>query len=171
MAAYTAGVMTHITCRLTAKKRDQPRNPTLGNRVWATFFNMLLMLTPSETAPPERTRKRTWNENVPKIIDMINSTINHFFKLLSAFCWFRTIAVSECCLIKLLPCILFENYIYILALEMASPGNRHCANCIGTLSFPACFYYGALISNEKGHCRETCIRHPWTMYVPAKRNK
>jgi len=27
---------------------------------------------------------------------------------------------------------------YILELEMASPGNwQHCANCIGTLSFPA----------------------------------
>jgi len=29
--------MTHITCRLTAKYRDQLWNPTLGNRVWATF--------------------------------------------------------------------------------------------------------------------------------------
>ena len=29
--------MTHATCRLTAKNRDQLRNPTLGNRVWATF--------------------------------------------------------------------------------------------------------------------------------------
>jgi len=28
------------------------------------------------------------------------------------------------------------KYIYILVLEMASPGNQHCANCIGTLSFP-----------------------------------
>jgi len=28
--------MTHVTCRLTAKKRDQLWNPTLGNRVWAT---------------------------------------------------------------------------------------------------------------------------------------
>jgi len=26
--------MTHITCRLTAKNREQLRNPTLGNRVW-----------------------------------------------------------------------------------------------------------------------------------------
>jgi len=28
--------------------------------------------------------------------------------------------------------------IYILAseVEMASPGNQHCANCIGTFSFP-----------------------------------
>ena len=41
----------------------------------------------------------------------------------------------ECCLIKLLPWILFEKFIYILALEMASSGNQHCANCIGTLSF------------------------------------
>ena len=30
--------MTHVTCRLTAKNRDQLQNPTLGNRVWATFF-------------------------------------------------------------------------------------------------------------------------------------
>jgi len=30
--------MTHVTCRLTAKNRDQLRNPTLGNRVWATFI-------------------------------------------------------------------------------------------------------------------------------------
>jgi len=29
--------MTRITCRLTAKNRDQLRNSTLGNRVWATF--------------------------------------------------------------------------------------------------------------------------------------
>ena len=29
--------MTHVTCRLTVKNRDQLRNPTLGNRVWAIF--------------------------------------------------------------------------------------------------------------------------------------
>ena len=29
--------MTHVTCRLTAKNRDQLRNPSLGNRVWASF--------------------------------------------------------------------------------------------------------------------------------------
>jgi len=29
--------MSHITCRLTAKNRDQLLNPVLGNRVWATF--------------------------------------------------------------------------------------------------------------------------------------
>ena len=36
MAAYRRFV-THITCRLTAKNWDQLRNPTLCNRVWATF--------------------------------------------------------------------------------------------------------------------------------------
>jgi len=30
--------MTHVTCRLTAKNRDQLRNPTLGSRVRATFL-------------------------------------------------------------------------------------------------------------------------------------
>ena len=36
MAAYRR-FMTHVTCRLTAKNRDQLRNPTLGNRVGSTF--------------------------------------------------------------------------------------------------------------------------------------
>ena len=30
--------MTHVTCRLTAKNRDQLQNPTLDSRVWTTFF-------------------------------------------------------------------------------------------------------------------------------------
>ena len=30
--------MTHVTCRLTAQNRDQPRKPTLGNRVRASFL-------------------------------------------------------------------------------------------------------------------------------------
>ena len=37
--------MTHITCRLTAKNRDQLWNPTLGNRAWATFtFTFIFIL-------------------------------------------------------------------------------------------------------------------------------
>jgi len=36
-------------------------------------------------------------------------------------------------LIKLLTYILFEKYIYILALEMASTWNQHGASCVGTL--------------------------------------
>ena len=30
--------MTHVTCRLTARNRDQLRNPTLGNQL-VTFMN------------------------------------------------------------------------------------------------------------------------------------
>jgi len=37
---------------------------------------------------------------------------------------------------KLIPYILFEKRIHILSLEMASPGNQHCANCIGTVLVP-----------------------------------
>jgi len=41
--------MTHITCRLTAENRDQLRNPTLGNRVWATL-NFLAYVSVSLSA-------------------------------------------------------------------------------------------------------------------------
>ena len=40
----TARVMTHVTCRLTTKNRDQLRNPTLGNRVLAIFTFLLLII-------------------------------------------------------------------------------------------------------------------------------
>ena len=33
-------------------------------------------------------------------------------------------------------CRVYVTVGFILALDMASPGNQHCANCIGTLSFP-----------------------------------
>jgi len=69
---------------------------------------------------------------VPKIL--INDTVC-FLKLQSAFWQFQIVTVSECCLVKLLPYNLFEKCITILALELASPGKRHCASCIGTLSF------------------------------------
>jgi len=36
--------MTHVICRLTANSRDQLRNPTLGNRVWATFTFFILVV-------------------------------------------------------------------------------------------------------------------------------
>jgi len=41
--------MTHVTCRLTAKNRDQLRDPTLGNRVWATF-TLFTMSRPNDRA-------------------------------------------------------------------------------------------------------------------------
>ena len=59
-------------------------------------------------------RKRKCSENYTKWHDKFI-----FFKLQSAFCWLQTITVSECCLIKLLPYILFEKCLYILTIEMA----------------------------------------------------
>ena len=46
--------MTHVTCSLAAKNRDQLRNPTLGNRVWATF-----------TSPYSITERRLPDELTP----------------------------------------------------------------------------------------------------------
>jgi len=44
MAAYTAGFMTHVTCRLTAKTRDQLRNPKLGNRVRGYLYLLFYLM-------------------------------------------------------------------------------------------------------------------------------
>jgi len=54
--------MTDVICRLTAKNWVQIRNPTLGNRVWATFTFLVIqyfgeavlrpsLLRPGATAP------------------------------------------------------------------------------------------------------------------------
>jgi len=48
----------------------------------------------------------------------------------------------------LLPYILFEKYTYILALGMAGQWKQHCANCIGTLSFPI----GAMVQATQAGC-------------------
>jgi len=37
MAESNGRFMTHVSCRLTAMNRGQIWNPTLGNRVWASF--------------------------------------------------------------------------------------------------------------------------------------
>jgi len=46
--------MTHVTCSLTAKNRDQPRNPTLGNQAWATFFTNWLNTAAYTQSDPQR---------------------------------------------------------------------------------------------------------------------
>jgi len=49
--------------------------------------------------------------------------------------------------------MLFEKYIYILALEMASPENQHCASCIGTLSFPIGPTYRVTLTVAQFRCQ------------------
>jgi len=38
LAESNGSLPTRVICRLTAKNRDQLRNPTLGSRVWDTFI-------------------------------------------------------------------------------------------------------------------------------------
>jgi len=53
--------MTHVTCRLTAKYRDQLRNHTLGNRVWATFIAL-----PDRNVPYRLVRPRPGRAGAPR---------------------------------------------------------------------------------------------------------
>ena len=46
--------MTHITCRLTAKNRDQLRNPMIGNWVWVTFTFFHLQTTHMKKRMPRQ---------------------------------------------------------------------------------------------------------------------
>ena len=72
------------------------------------------------------------NESVPKII--INDTRNLFLTAMSIS------VISNHNSFRLLfdksaSVYFIGKYIDILALEMASPANQHCANCVGTHSF------------------------------------
>jgi len=49
--------MTHITWRLTAKNRDQLRNPTRGNRVWTTFTFFITDVAPRRSGRRSATPK------------------------------------------------------------------------------------------------------------------
>jgi len=97
----------------------------------------------------------TENDRVPKII--ITDTINSLLNCDQQFFEISNHNSSRVLFDKIASCILFEKHIYISALEMSSPGNRHCANCIGTLSFPvktaqmpsSVCIFGVLVELEK----------------------
>jgi len=65
---------------------------------------------------------------VPKII--INDTINLFLQTAISI-----LVISNHAGFQVLFDKIVSVYFCILALEMVIPGNRHCASCIGTLSF------------------------------------
>ena len=99
------------------------------------------------------------NESVPKII--INDTII-FLNCNQHFANFKIITVSWCCLTKLLLYIFVQKYIQLLALEIASPGNQHCANCIGTLSFPISSHVYKWIRHRfEKVCQQTSVSPIW----------
>jgi len=84
---------------------------------------------------------------VRKII--VNNTVKFIFKtaisilLISNHNSFRVLFDK----IASVPYMLFEKYIYILALEMASPEKQHCATSICTHSFPI-----AIVHTSSSHC-------------------
>jgi len=68
--------MTHITYRLTAKNRDQLRNPTLRNRVWANFTFLSLSYLRRMSAGSMLAACLSWSfiQNGPWLIDAGCST-------------------------------------------------------------------------------------------------
>ena len=74
--------MTHVTSRLTAKIRDQLRNPTLGNRVWATFFTITC------TATHRATQQLSLATTISRIAQHIcmNGTLRRDFPDVARFC-------------------------------------------------------------------------------------
>jgi len=65
--------MTYVTCRLTAKNWDQLRNPTLGNRVWATFITS----KGDGSGREERGDGKEGEGNFPKVtVSKINTDIS-----------------------------------------------------------------------------------------------
>jgi len=76
--------MTHVICRLTAKNRDQLRDPTLGSRVWATFTfaddssaneNIAVNDTPEETSHADVTVDYIATDVPPKGKDVTQHAI------------------------------------------------------------------------------------------------
>jgi len=88
------------------------------------------------------------NESLPKII-IINNTINLFLKTAIKILVISHHNSFQVLFDKVASVISFEKCIYILALEMDSPGNQQCANCIGTLSFPILYAPTARIASNR----------------------
>jgi len=114
--------MTHVSCRLTAKNRDQLRNPTLGSRVWATFtflFHIVSFLSHlwvfccREITYYTVKKGVNFTTNLEKqetdlTADMINRSQN---VLHSAF----IIGNCELCLLSFCRCIVFPVICHIVA--------------------------------------------------------
>jgi len=62
--------MTHVTCRLTAKNRDQLQDPTLGNRVRATFNKARSSIVIADVTVSLRVRVRVWLQRTLPIVNL-----------------------------------------------------------------------------------------------------
>ena len=124
----------YVTCGLTACPPGSAPGPTLGNEYGKT---LPVLFIPQATATDlsVRLRERKCAENY-------NKWHNNFFKtaisilVISKHNGFRVrfdkIASALQKINLYTSALLFQHWKW----EIASPENRHCAKCIGTLSFP-----------------------------------
>jgi len=87
--------MIHVTCRLTVKNRNQPWNPTLGNRVWATYtftFTTSHQCYGSCTGCQSVSAlcSRSWGSYISRLVDWLPRTS----QTTVAFC--RMLAIAHC---------------------------------------------------------------------------
>jgi len=66
----------------------------------------------------------------------INNTLNLFFLTATSIFVTSNHKSFRVLFNKIASVYFIRQIIHILALEMASPGNQHCAYCIGTVSLP-----------------------------------
>ena len=79
--------MTHITCRLTAKNRDQLRDPTFCNTVWANFFKTFLVVVVVYKTPVRSEDRSTLHRlDRPKVINkrLLVDTLKMLFTVIIA---------------------------------------------------------------------------------------
>jgi len=132
--------MTHVTCRLTAKNRDRLRNPTLGNRVWATFLRDFYCRHPSlYTSLPQ-----------PILISQLRVDMRSASSTVNCYDVFVSIAP-----------------LFTVTLQQQQPVNRQCTLYIGSVItniLPACFYI--VLSMLPAYSRDFlkiergCLSHP-----------
>ena len=80
--------MTHVTCRLTAENRDQLRNPTLGNRISATF-TFFTLCSSAVYLHLCFTAYSSWSQRcTPASVLVTLSSSSSLYCLLSWFSWF-----------------------------------------------------------------------------------
>jgi len=120
-------VFVVIVLSLTTMKKPDLQEDTHVQKCYELLSNLLQW----QVSKSHIFRVYMGNESVPKVI--INNAINLFIKTaISILVISNRNMVFECCLIKLLSYVSFDKYIYIFAVEMASPVNQHYASCIGT---------------------------------------
>jgi len=111
---------------------------TRGLQLWRAMTSRSMTSRYSMTSTPRRwwQRRESCDGYTERKI-IINSTLNLFLWIAVGILKISNRNIFRVLFDKIVSVYFSLKYIYrpVLALEMASPGNQHCASCIGTLSF------------------------------------